>query len=130
MFRFFQSLSAILEVTPFQCSQHSLTRICHVCWIMENQFSEFTRLMGMVKLENHEELVISSCQRLVLILREFPNQKSRLISRHGLIPLMDMLETSSTRVRNLGLLSFHVVFRLCSSNEFKRCSVSDNFKLH
>jgi hypothetical protein len=69
------------------------------------QSSEFTRYMGMVKLENHEELVISSCQRLVFILREFPNQKSRLISRHGLIPLMDMLETSSHRV-------LHQVLRL------------------
>ncbi|KAG0560320.1 hypothetical protein M758_10G166700 [Ceratodon purpureus] len=69
------------------------------------QSSEFTRLMGMVKLEEHEELVISACQRLVLILREFPNQKSRLISRHGLIPLMDMLETSNNKV-------LHQVLRL------------------
>jgi hypothetical protein len=71
--------------------------------------------MGMVKLEEHEEFVISACQRLVLILREFPNQKSRLISRHGLIPLMDMLETSNNKVRNLGLSLFLVVGRLCGS---------------
>ncbi|XP_024396492.1 MAP3K epsilon protein kinase 1 isoform X3 [Physcomitrium patens] len=62
------------------------------------QASEFTRLMGMVKLDEPEEAVIPVCQRLVLILREFPNQKSRLMSRHGLIPLMDMLETSNNRV--------------------------------
>lgn len=71
----------------------------------------------MVKLEEHEELVISACQRLVLILREFPNQKSRLISRHGLIPLMDMLETRNNRVRNLRLPLFLVVVRLCGSNQ-------------
>lgn len=67
-----------------------------------NQASEFTRLMGMVKLDEPEEAVIPVCQRLVLILREFPNQKSRLMSRHGLIPLMDMLETSNNRVRSMG----------------------------
>lgn len=83
--------------------------------------------MGLLKPEEQDEVVISACQKLVLILREFPNRKSHLISHHGLIPLMDMLETNSNKVRNFcccfSKYLFYVVLTtiLCSSTTTLSC---------
>lgn len=93
-----------------------------------DQASEVNRLMGLLKPEEQDEVVISACQKLVLILREFPNRKSHLISHHGLIPLMDMLETNSNKVRNFcccccSKYLFFVVLTtiLCSSTTTLNC---------
>jgi hypothetical protein len=55
-------------------------------------------LIGLLKPEESEEVVVAACQKLVVVFQKFPHLKSDLISHHGIIPFMDMLEINNSRV--------------------------------
>ncbi|KAL2634846.1 hypothetical protein R1flu_006325 [Riccia fluitans] len=65
---------------------------------LAKQAVEIQRLGDLLKPDESEESVVLACQKLVAIFREHPKQKGHLISQHGIIPLMDMLDVNNNRV--------------------------------
>ncbi|KAG6553054.1 hypothetical protein Mapa_005391 [Marchantia paleacea] len=78
---------------------------------LAKQAMEITRLVNLLKPEEPEESIISACQNLVTIFRDYPEQKAHLISQHGIIPLMDMLEVNNNRVIHAVLLLINQIIR-------------------
>ena len=66
---------------------------------VRTQCVEITRLISLMKPEESEDSIIKTCQRLITIFKENPEQKSYLISQYGVIPFTDMLELKNNRVR-------------------------------
>ncbi|KAJ6774841.1 MITOGEN-ACTIVATED KINASE KINASE KINASE [Salix purpurea] len=62
------------------------------------QAVEFSRLVGSLRPEESENVIASSCQKLVSIFHQRPEQKIVFITQHGLLPLMELLEVPKTRV--------------------------------
>lgn len=62
------------------------------------QVVEVSRLIGMLKPEESEDMIVSACQKLIAIFKDFPDQKLLFVSQHGLVPLMEMLEVANNRV--------------------------------
>lgn len=65
---------------------------------IRTQSVEISRLIGFLKPEESEDSIIKACQRLVSLFREHPEQKMHLISQHGVMTFMDMLEMKNNRV--------------------------------
>lgn len=85
-----------LSIPVFHINQ---SRKCHVsCSDCKNQAMEITRLVSLLKPDEPEEAVISACQKLVAIFQEYPEQRAHLISQHGFIPLVEMLDVNNNRV--------------------------------
>ncbi|KAH9307044.1 hypothetical protein KI387_011448 [Taxus chinensis] len=64
------------------------------------QAVEVSRLIGLLKPGESEDMVVSACQKLVAMFQEYPDQKIIFVSQHGLVPLMEMLEVANIRVIN------------------------------
>ncbi|KAL6187219.1 hypothetical protein ACLB2K_043334 [Fragaria x ananassa] len=62
------------------------------------QAVEFSRLVGSLKLDESEDVVVSACQKLIAIFHQRPEQKIVFVTQHGLLPLMELLEVPKTRV--------------------------------
>lgn len=62
------------------------------------QAVEVSRLIGMLKPDKSEDMIVSACQKLIAIFQDFPDQKMLFVSQHGLVPLMEMLEVANNRV--------------------------------
>ncbi|KAJ6297075.1 hypothetical protein OIU78_022743 [Salix suchowensis] len=62
------------------------------------QAVEFSRLVGLLRPEESEEVIVSACQKLISIFHQRPEQKIVFITQHGLLPLMELLEVPKTRV--------------------------------
>lgn len=62
------------------------------------QAVEFSRLVGMLRPEESEEVIVSACQKLIGIFHQRPEQKIVFVTQHGLLPLMELLEVPKTRV--------------------------------
>lgn len=62
------------------------------------QALEVSRLIGMLKPAESEEMIVSACQKLIAIFQDLPDQKMLFVSQHGLVPLMEMLEVANNRV--------------------------------
>ncbi|KAI5582154.1 hypothetical protein BDE02_07G067200 [Populus trichocarpa] len=62
------------------------------------QAVEFSRLVGSLRPEESEEVIVSACQKLISIFHQRPEQKIVFITQHGLLPLMELLEVPKTRV--------------------------------
>eukprot|EP00003_Mantamonas_plastica_P025979 TRINITY_DN518_c1_g1_i1.p1 TRINITY_DN518_c1_g1~~TRINITY_DN518_c1_g1_i1.p1 ORF type:complete len:635 (-),score=238.30 TRINITY_DN518_c1_g1_i1:184-2088(-) len=45
-----------------------------------------------------EEVILATCKKLIAVFRENPDQRSHLITHHGVIPIMEMLELSNPQV--------------------------------
>jgi hypothetical protein len=60
---------------------------------------EITRLVSLLKPDESEEAIVSACSKLVAIFQDYPEQKSHLVSQHGIFPLVEMLEVNNNRVR-------------------------------
>ncbi|KAI4384131.1 hypothetical protein MLD38_009896 [Melastoma candidum] len=71
--------------------------------LFPSQAVEFGRLVGSLRPEEPEEVIVSACQKLIAIFRQRPDQKLVFVSQHGLLPLMDLLEVPNTRVMCLVL---------------------------
>ncbi|EGG21702.1 putative protein serine/threonine kinase [Cavenderia fasciculata] len=59
---------------------------------------EILKLMSQLQIDQSEQVISSACDQLITIFKENPDQKSHLIRRHGVIPIMEMLEVSNSHV--------------------------------
>lgn len=59
---------------------------------------EFSRLVGSLRPEESEDVIVSACQKLMTFFQQRPEQKLNFVTRHGLLPLMELLEVPRTRV--------------------------------
>ncbi|OVA12108.1 Armadillo [Macleaya cordata] len=62
------------------------------------QAVEFSRLVGSLRPEEPEDVIVSACQKLVAFFHERPDQKIVFVTQHGLLPLMELLEVPKNRV--------------------------------
>ncbi|XP_042498546.1 MAP3K epsilon protein kinase 1-like isoform X3 [Macadamia integrifolia] len=62
------------------------------------QAVEFTRLVGSLRPEEPEDVIVSACQKLTAFFHERPGQKIVYVTQHGLLPLMELLEVPKTSV--------------------------------
>ncbi|KAF8407462.1 hypothetical protein HHK36_006595 [Tetracentron sinense] len=62
------------------------------------QAVEFSRLVGSLRPEEPEDVIVSASQKLIDFFRERPEQKLVFITQHGLLPLMELLEVPKTNV--------------------------------
>ncbi|GAV80001.1 Pkinase domain-containing protein [Cephalotus follicularis] len=62
------------------------------------QAVEFSRLIGSLRPEESEDAIVSSCQKLIAIFHQRPEQKGVFVTQHGLLPLMELLELPKNRV--------------------------------
>ncbi|XP_044493739.1 MAP3K epsilon protein kinase 1-like isoform X2 [Mangifera indica] len=62
------------------------------------QAVEFSRLVAALRPDESEDAIVSSCQKLISIFNQRPEQKIVFVAQHGLLPLMDLLEVPKTRV--------------------------------
>ncbi|CAM8950675.1 unnamed protein product [Rhodiola kirilowii] len=62
------------------------------------QAVEFSRLIGALKPEESEDVIVSACQKLRAFFHQRPEQKSIFVTQHGFLPLMELLEAPRTRV--------------------------------
>lgn len=59
---------------------------------------EFSRLVGSLRPDESEDVIVSACQKLISIFHQRPEQKIVFVTQHGLLPLMELLEVPKTRV--------------------------------
>ncbi|XP_068634080.1 MAP3K epsilon protein kinase 1-like isoform X2 [Aristolochia californica] len=68
----------------------------------ENLYSvqavEFGKLVGSLKPDESEDVIVSACQKLIAFFQERPEQKLVFCTQHGLLPLMELLEVPKNRV--------------------------------
>lgn len=62
------------------------------------QAVEFSRLASSLRPEESEDVIVSSCQKLIAFFHQRPEQKIVFVTQHGLLPLMELLEVPRTRV--------------------------------
>ncbi|CAH8370065.1 unnamed protein product [Eruca vesicaria subsp. sativa] len=62
------------------------------------QAVEFTRLVSSLRPDESEDAIVSSCQKLVVMFRQRPEQKAVFVTQHGFLPLMDLLDMPKPRV--------------------------------
>ncbi|KAM2422529.1 MAP3K epsilon protein kinase 1-like [Malus sylvestris] len=62
------------------------------------QAVEFSRLVGSLRPDETEDVIVSACQKLIVIFHQRPEQKIVFVTQHGLLPLMELLEVPKTRV--------------------------------
>ncbi|PKA59968.1 Mitogen-activated protein kinase kinase kinase NPK1 [Apostasia shenzhenica] len=62
------------------------------------QSVEFSKLIGLLKPEESEDVILSACQKLLAFFLQRPEQKHVFITQHGFLPLMDLLEVPRNRV--------------------------------
>ncbi|CAN8269387.1 unnamed protein product [Cochlearia groenlandica] len=62
------------------------------------QAVEFTRLVSCLRPDESEDAIVSSCQKLVIMFRQRPEQKAVFVTQHGFLPLMDLLDIPKSRV--------------------------------
>ncbi|XP_043707294.1 MAP3K epsilon protein kinase 1-like isoform X2 [Telopea speciosissima] len=62
------------------------------------QAVEFSRLVGSLRPDEQEDVIVSACQKLMAFFHERPEQKIVFVTRHGLLPLVELLEVPKTRV--------------------------------
>jgi hypothetical protein len=61
------------------------------------QVAEMTKLLGLLKPDRREDAILQAADRLCILLREYPEQKTQLTGQYGVTPVMEMLEVSSTQ---------------------------------
>ncbi|KAK9691396.1 hypothetical protein RND81_09G194700 [Saponaria officinalis] len=62
------------------------------------QAVEFSRLVGSLRPEEPEDVIVNSCQKLIAFFHQRPEQRIVFVTQHGLLPLMDLLEVPRPRV--------------------------------
>lgn len=62
------------------------------------QAVEFSRLVGSLRPEESEDVIVSACQKLIAFFNQRPEQKIVFVTQHGLLPLIELLEVPRTRV--------------------------------
>lgn len=62
------------------------------------QAVEFGRLVGSLRPDEPEDVIVSACQKLIAIFHQRPEQKIVYVTQHGLLPLTELLEVPKTRI--------------------------------
>lgn len=62
------------------------------------QSAEILRLIGTLQPGEKESVILSSCEKLGELIRNYPEARAHLITHHGVIPIMEMLEVDNTKV--------------------------------
>ncbi|VVA96879.1 unnamed protein product [Arabis nemorensis] len=62
------------------------------------QAVEFSRLVSFLRPDESEDAIVTSCQKLVAMFRQRPEQKAVFVTQHGFLPLMDLLDIPKSRV--------------------------------
>ncbi|XP_074273788.1 MAP3K epsilon protein kinase 1-like isoform X3 [Silene latifolia] len=62
------------------------------------QAVEFSRLVGSLRPEEPEDVIVNSCQKLIAFFHQRPEQKIVFVTQYGLLPLMELLEVPRPRV--------------------------------
>ncbi|KAI0489109.1 hypothetical protein KFK09_028950 [Dendrobium nobile] len=65
--------------------------------IFRIQSVEFSKLVGLLKPEEPDDVILSACQKLLSFFVQRPEQKHVFMSQHGFLPLMDLLEIPRNR---------------------------------
>jgi len=66
--------------------------------LVAQQSEQVEKLIGLLRPDQDDETVLSACDKLEHLFREQPAQRRTLLTHHGVIPIMDMLEMSNTKV--------------------------------
>ncbi|KAL9664752.1 hypothetical protein QQ045_020159 [Rhodiola kirilowii] len=62
------------------------------------QAVEFSRLIASLRPEESEDVIVSACLKLRAFFRQRPEQKIIFVTRHGFLPLLELLDVPRTRV--------------------------------
>ncbi|RID80605.1 hypothetical protein BRARA_A03256 [Brassica rapa] len=62
------------------------------------QAVEFSRLVSFLGPDESEDAIVSSCEKLVVMFRQRPEQKTVFVTQHGFLPLMDLLDAPKSPV--------------------------------
>ncbi|CAK9115598.1 Cytokinesis protein sepH (Serine/threonine-protein kinase sepH) [Durusdinium trenchii] len=66
--------------------------------LVAQQSLQVEKLIGLLRPDQDDETVLNACSRLTTLFREHPAQRKTLLTHHGVIPIMEMLEMSNTKV--------------------------------
>ncbi|KAI8022285.1 MAP3K epsilon protein kinase 1 [Camellia lanceoleosa] len=61
------------------------------------QAVEFSKLVGSLRPEESEDVIMSACQKLIAFFHQRPEQKIVFVTQYGLLPLLELLEVPRTR---------------------------------
>ncbi|KAI8022281.1 MAP3K epsilon protein kinase 1 [Camellia lanceoleosa] len=61
------------------------------------QAVEFSKLVGSLRPEESEDVIMSACQKLIAFFHQRPEQKIVFVTQKGLLPLLELLEVPRTR---------------------------------
>ncbi|XP_015691864.1 MAP3K epsilon protein kinase 1-like isoform X4 [Oryza brachyantha] len=62
------------------------------------QSVEYSKIVAQLKPGESEEVILSSCQKLMLFFNQRPEQKQIYVSQNGFLPLMELLELPKNRI--------------------------------
>ncbi|KAL7001524.1 MAP3K epsilon protein kinase 1 [Sarracenia purpurea var. burkii] len=62
------------------------------------QAVEFSKLVGSLRPDESEDVIVSACQKLIAFFHQRPEQKIVFVTQYGLLPLMELLEVPRTRI--------------------------------
>ncbi|XP_072971497.1 MAP3K epsilon protein kinase 1-like isoform X1 [Typha angustifolia] len=62
------------------------------------QSVEFNKMVGQLKPEEPEDVILSASQKLMVLFNQRPEQKQTYMSQHGFLPLLELLEVPKNRV--------------------------------
>ncbi|XP_057478364.1 LOW QUALITY PROTEIN: MAP3K epsilon protein kinase 1-like [Actinidia eriantha] len=62
------------------------------------QAVEFSKLVGSLRPDESEDVIVSACQKLIAFFHQRPEQKIVFVTQYGLLPLMELLEVPRTHV--------------------------------
>ena len=65
---------------------------------------EIRQLMASIKPDSPEKDVIDKCNQLLVMFEKYPEQREHLITQHGVLPVLDMLEARSGLRPNIPVL--------------------------
>ncbi|XP_026659914.2 MAP3K epsilon protein kinase 1-like isoform X4 [Phoenix dactylifera] len=81
------------------------------------QSVEFSKLVGLLKPEAPEDVILSACQKLMVFFAHRPEQKHVYMSQHGFLPLMELLEVPKNRLHLQVICSvFQIINHIIKDN--------------
>ena len=91
------------EFLNYQFDEHDFqqneTRDVHI-----RRSREILQLMAAIKPDSAEKDVVEMCDQLLVIFDKYPEQREHLITHHGVLPVLDMLEARSGLRPNIPVL--------------------------
>lgn len=99
------------EFSFIGCDYH-LFFIMRFFFLVLLQSVEFSKLVGLLKPEEPDDVILSACQKLLSFFVQRPEQKHVFMSQHGFLPLMDLLEIPRNRVCSFFLLITRIFWKL------------------